>query len=74
MNVNAGTAPIPMQVQTQIPTPVPAPAPAPIQMPQQKPAAPAMNVQPLTGIRRPGNIKSNVEEKTLSIPSFLQKK
>ena len=37
-------------------------------------SAPVMNVQPLAGIRRPGNIKSNVEEKTLSIPSFLQKK
>ena len=29
---------------------------------------------PLNGIRRPGDIKSSVEEKTLSIPSFLQKK
>ena len=29
---------------------------------------------PLTGIKRPGDIKSSVEEKTLSIPSFLQKK
>ena len=33
-----------------------------------------LNVPPLTGIRKPGDIKSSVEEKTLSIPSFLQKK
>lgn len=37
-------------------------------------SAPTLNVQPLSGIKRPGDIKSSVEEKTLSIPSFLQKK
>lgn len=34
----------------------------------------SVNVQQLSGIRKPADIKSNVEEKTLSIPSFLQKK
>ncbi len=33
-----------------------------------------LNIPPLSGIRKPGDIKSSVEEKTLSIPSFLQKK
>ncbi|MBO5094797.1 MAG: cell division protein FtsZ [Lachnospiraceae bacterium] len=42
--------------------------------PQVSAASPALNVQPLSGIRRPADIKSSVEEKTLSIPSFLQKK
>ena len=68
MNPNMGTAPIPQQVQVQAPVQPQVPTQAP------KPAAQTMNVQPLSGIRRPGNIKSNVEEKTLSIPSFLQKK
>ena len=30
--------------------------------------------RPLTGLNRPVNIRSNVEEKTLKIPDFLQKK
>ncbi len=30
--------------------------------------------RPLTGINRPADIRSNVEEKTLNIPNFLQKK
>jgi len=30
--------------------------------------------QPLTGIRKPGDIRSSVEEKSLKIPDFLQKK
>ena len=30
--------------------------------------------RPLTGINRPADIRSNVEEKSLNIPSFLQKK
>lgn len=34
----------------------------------------SLNVPPLSGIRKPGDLKSSVEEKTLSIPSFLQKK
>ncbi len=37
-------------------------------------ASPGVTPKQLTGIRRPGDIKSSVEEKTLSIPSFLQKK
>ena len=47
---------------------------------QQRPAAqqPRPSVQQpsqgLNGIRRPGNLRSNVEEKTLKIPDFLQKK
>ncbi len=31
-------------------------------------------VKPLTGINRPGDIRSNVEEKSLKIPDFLQRK
>ncbi|MBO5281885.1 MAG: cell division protein FtsZ, partial [Lachnospiraceae bacterium] len=31
-------------------------------------------VKPLTGINRPVDIRSNVEEKSLNIPSFLQRK
>ena len=42
---------------------------APVQMGTQ-----GLNIPPLSGIRKPGDIKSSVEEKTLSIPSFLQKK
>ncbi len=68
MNANMGTAPIPQQVQVQAPVQPQAPTQIP------KSAGQPVNVQPLSGIRRPGNIKSNVEEKTLSIPSFLQKK
>ena len=30
--------------------------------------------RPLTGINRPADIRSNVEEKSLNIPSFLQRK
>lgn len=30
--------------------------------------------RPLTGINRPTDIRSNVEEKSLNIPSFLQRK
>ena len=36
-----------------------------------KPVAPAPNY---TGIHKPGNLRSNVEEKSLKIPDFLQKK
>jgi len=36
--------------------------------------SPMTNMQQLSGIRKPGDIKSNVEERTLSIPTFLQKK
>ena len=36
--------------------------------------AQAVNIPQLSGIRKPGDLKSSVEEKTLSIPSFLQKK
>ncbi len=43
-------------------------SPSPVQVSQ------GVNMQPLTGIRKPGDLKSSVEEKTLSIPSFLQKK
>ncbi len=73
-SVNTNMYPAPAQQQQ-------APVQQPVvtnMTPNQNPvpitSAPAMNVQPLAGIRRPGNIKSNVEEKTLSIPSFLQKK
>jgi cell division protein FtsZ len=31
-------------------------------------------LKPVTGIQKPGDIRSSVEEKTLNIPSFLQKK
>ncbi len=31
-------------------------------------------VRPITGINRPGDIRSNVEEKSLKIPDFLQRK
>ncbi|HJA94361.1 MAG TPA: cell division protein FtsZ [Candidatus Eisenbergiella merdipullorum] len=41
---------------------------------QPHPAAQPQQGQGLTGIRRPGNLRSNVEEKTLKIPDFLQKK
>jgi len=45
--------------------------PRPVQV---QPVAQNVNIQPLTGIKKPADIKSSVEEKTLSIPSFLQKK
>ena len=45
----------------------------PVQQPRPAAAQPQQN-QGLTGIRRPGNLRSNVEEKTLKIPDFLQKK
>lgn len=35
---------------------------------------PAVTPQPFTGIRKPADIRSSVEEKTLKIPDFLQKK
>lgn len=38
--------------------------------PAQKPVPP----RPLTGINRPGDIRSTVEEKSLKIPDFLQRK
>ena len=31
-------------------------------------------IKPITGINRPGDIRSNVEEKSLKIPDFLQRK
>lgn len=58
-NRNVAMAP----VRTQAPVSAPAPSPAP-----------TVNIQPLSGIKRPTDIKSSVEEKTLNIPSFLQKK
>ncbi len=52
--------------------PNPMPNPQGGVMPQQRPpAAPAPN---MTGIQKPGNLRSNVEEKTLNIPDFLQRK
>ena len=42
--------------------------------PAQQQPRPAAQGQSVTGIRRPGNLRSNVEEKTLKIPDFLQKK
>ncbi|WWR15042.1 cell division protein FtsZ [Lachnospiraceae bacterium JLR.KK008] len=59
---NMAAAPIQSQPQHQHQAPAPAVA------------SPNVNVQPLSGIKRPADIKSSVEEKTLSIPSFLQKK
>ena len=55
----AGTAPV-------------QPRPAAAQQP--RPSAPQQPNQGLSGIRRPGSLRSNVEEKTLKIPDFLQKK
>ena len=46
----------------------------PAQTQQPRPAAQPQSGQGLNGIRRPGNLRSNVEEKTLKIPDFLQKK
>ncbi|MBQ6889106.1 MAG: cell division protein FtsZ [Lachnospiraceae bacterium] len=45
--------------QTVTPTPTP---------------TPITPVRPVTGINRPGDIRSNVEEKSLKIPDFLQRK
>ena len=39
-----------------------------------KPVVPPTPVKPLTGINKPVDIRSNVEEKSLTIPAFLQKK
>ncbi len=39
--------------------------------PTQKPATPS---RPITGINRPSDIRSSVEEKSLKIPDFLQRK
>ncbi len=39
--------------------------------PSQTPVSP---VRPMTGINKPGDIRSNVEEKSLKIPDFLQRK
>lgn len=36
--------------------------------------APATPVRPMTGINKPGDIRSSVEEKSLKIPDFLQRK
>ena len=46
--------------------------PRPVQQP--RPSVQPQPTQGLSGIRRPGNLRSNVEEKTLKIPDFLQKK
>ncbi len=46
-----------------IPTPQPA-----------KPSVQPAPVKPITGINKPVDIRSNVEEKSLTIPAFLQKK
>jgi len=64
------------QMKQQMPMRQPQPAPNRNQgaaAPQQQQTR-NVNVQQLTGIRKPADIKSNVEEKTLNIPSFLQKK
>jgi len=45
------------------------PAPQPV-----KPSVQPAPVKPLTGINKPVDIRSNVEEKSLTIPAFLQKK
>jgi len=45
------------------------PAPQPV-----KPVAQPQQVKPFTGINKPVDIRSNVEEKSLTIPAFLQKK
>lgn len=63
----------PNNFQAYKPQPV-KPIGAPVVTQQVSAGAPTVNAQPLSGIRRPANIKSSVEEKTLSIPSFLQKK
>ncbi len=42
------------------------------QQPVQKPAA--TPVRPLSGLNRPSDIRSSVEEKSLKIPDFLQRK
>jgi len=42
-------------------------------MPTPQPRPPVTPGRQLTGINRPGDIKSNVEEKSLKIPDFLQK-
>ncbi len=76
MNINANANPMQMhsQPQQQVPTQMPMQATGPMPVPTPAPTPTPVNVQPLAGIRRPANIKSSVEEKTLSIPSFLQKK
>ena len=43
-------------------------------VPSVKPTVQATPVKPLTGINKPADIRSNVEEKPLTIPAFLQKK
>ena len=56
---------------TYIPTPSIKPvSPKPQAMPSGTAAAP----KPLTGINKPADIRSSVEEKSLKIPDFLQKK
>lgn len=40
----------------------------------QQGQTPVTPVRPVTGINRPGDIRSNVEEKSLKIPDFLQRK
>lgn len=40
----------------------------------QNTAAPKPPVQPFTGIQKPADIRSSVEEKSLKIPDFLQRK
>ena len=40
----------------------------------QQGQAPVTPVRPVTGINKPGDIRSNVEEKSLKIPDFLQRK
>lgn len=44
---------------------------SPAAAPVQKPVTP---LKPLTGINRPSDIRSSVEEKSLKIPDFLQRK
>ena len=48
--------------------------PRPAVSPQPRPSAQQQPNQGLGGIRRTGSLRSNVEEKTLKIPDFLQKK
>ena len=48
-----------------------------LKMPTPQPVKPSVQptpVKPLTGINKPVDIRSNVEEKSLTIPAFLQRK
>ena len=78
INMNINTNPNPMQMasqpQVQVQQMPMQQATGPMTVPTPAPTPTPVSVPPLAGIRRPTNIKSSVEEKTLSIPTFLQKK